>query len=368
MPNYPFTRAKPLGWAIFEILTSAQMNAVDSNAAQAADGLVWTDVAQFRNWTPMVAVSQSGSALLYSSFSDIWYAIGVSGGALTNAIMWGGGGVFVAGPSSPVNGITSIAARAAVYDSVNNQLVVGVTPTASSNQKYRRATGNGTASWGAGTSSATNTNGVACIGFSQPLGMLVAGHLVSGLVETSVDGGLTWTARTTPNADVRQSIATGTGPSNPGIVITTSAVQNRLIHSTDGINWAQRSLPAAAKYWQNVVWVPLRGEFVAITENLDDVAYSTDGITWTTRARTLPPGIAFGSVTDVKLVAFGRTIFGVLTQIPNNLYVYSQDGGASWKVAGTAPAGATIGPLASSGKQLMYSLSTNVQWTLATGF
>lgn len=365
MPNFPFTRAKPLGWSLFEVFTSAQANAVDANAAQAADGLIWTDAAQFRNWSgPAYTVAQAGMFNVYSAVNDTWWVGTISAGSLSTSRMHGASGGFIGGVSSPTAGITAVRQRAAVFDPLNNFLVVGCIPSASSNVKYRRASMTAVASFTATNSTQTNTSGPKCMVWAgSPINMIISGHETTGVVETSSDGGATWTNRTVPNADSRLSAAWGT----PGICITSDTAQARLIHSTDGINWNQRTLPAS-KIW-NVVWVPLLAKFLAIADDLSAIASSTDGITWTSiGAISLPPYL--GSILssfDNNFVAFGRTVFGVVLS-SNTYIIYSQDGGTTWKIACSPTGTGSVGQLNGNGRQLMYTISTFVQWSIGGGF
>src|SRR5262245_25601944 len=88
MPTYPFQRAKPIGWSVNEKLTSAQLSQVDANAAQAADGLLWTDVAPLQNWcTPQVidASGTPGLAYVWSPYEQAWWTFGTAPGGVPTA-------------------------------------------------------------------------------------------------------------------------------------------------------------------------------------------------------------------------------------------------------------------------------------------
>lgn len=203
-----------------------------------ADGLVWTDVAAFRNMTTPVTVAQAGMTVAYVPVNDTWWVSTVSGGSLVTSRMYGGGGAFVGGVSSPTAGVLNIEPRAVAFDPINNYLVCGVTPTASSNVKYRRSLQTGINAFTAHNSTQTNTSGPRCLGWAGgTINLLISGHFSTGVVETSADGGATWINRTVPNADGRLSIAFG-GVASSSVVISSDTAQSRVIQSSDGINWS----------------------------------------------------------------------------------------------------------------------------------
>ena len=60
-----FSRANPLGWALYEVLTSAQMNALDINASRAIDGFAGGSYSPSDKltWNEQLVVDAAGSAL-----------------------------------------------------------------------------------------------------------------------------------------------------------------------------------------------------------------------------------------------------------------------------------------------------------------
>lgn len=371
MPNFPFQRAKPLGWAMFEAFASSQANQLDQNAAQAADGLAWTDVAAFRNWSPARTAANSGNALFYNSRADVWVNIGTNGGVPQASVMLGASGPFtaLALPGGSPSGLTC-RKRAADYNPAANVGLAGGLPSASSNRKYVRFPTAFTSTMATTVSSQTSTAGVACLKWVPWLGLWVAGLDGTGVVETSPDA-LTFTARTTPNANPRGAMAI----SSSSIVITSSAQTNKILQSNNGVAWFERTMPST-QAWINVVYLPLLGKFLAIGETspgtgMGAIATSPDGETWTNQAFTLPTDIGtldLGS--DPMAVAFDRTVLCLvdLGFISGMAMIYSQDAGASWKYAAGIFPSPTTGALATNGKQLIYADGTSYYTTLGVGF
>lgn len=371
MPNYPFQRAKALGYALFENFPSAHANIIDANAAQAADGLVWTDVAAFRNFSAAQVLANTAYAAVYNTNTKTWVVMTVAATLPRAFVRFGGTGLFVDGGATTSSAALTPRKRAADFNPAGNVALFGGVPGASSNKKYVRCISAVTqGSMASPLSTQTNTSGVNCIKWVPSLGLWIAGHdgtgagLAAGLVETSPDA-ITFTSRTTPNQEGRASIAVGPA----GVVISSETFSTKVIHSTNGINWFERTMPGAAQQWINVVYVPLLGKYVAISADFTAVAYSTDAINWSAQPFTTPANWSNLSVNG-QAVAFGRTIFviGGYGASTANVGVYSQDGGASWSWGATFPYSATNSYLAGSDNQLLYGDGTSVYLSIASGF
>lgn len=372
MPNFPFQRAKALGYAIFENFPSAHANIIDANAAQAADGLVWTDVAAFKNWGAPQVTTDDNYAAYYNSVSDVWISVVVNTFAsLPQPLaMLGASGVFTE-LAVTGGGATALTPRkrAADYNPTADVGLIGGLPGASSNKKYVRMATCFTSTMAGVTSSQTNANAVACLKWVPALGFWVAGHEGGGTVETSPDA-LTFTARATPNANARSSIAYSPSGS---VVITSSVSTDKVIQSNNGVTWVERTMPSA-KVWTNVVYVPLLGKFVAIGEGgsgMSAVATSVDGITWVDQPFVLPPNSgSFNSGQDTVAVAFGRTIYFVVSSsfVSGTMMLYSQDAGATWKFAAGFFPDTSAGVLVTNGRQLYYGDGTAIRMTIGAGF
>lgn len=370
MPAYPFQRAKPLGWSVNEKVTSAQLNQIDQNAAQGADGLVWTDVAAFRNFGSPQTLSNSGFSAVYMSTVKTWALMGVSATLPLLYQLYGASGQFVVMPATTNGTALTPRKRAADFNPTSGIALFGGLPGASSNKKYvRNFAGNiilGASMNAPIQSSQTNTGAVNCLKWVPAIGLWVAGldSVSNGIVETSPDG-ITFTARAVPNIDSRVAIATGPA----GTVISADVLTTKVIHSTNGINWFERTLPGATEIWKNVVYVPLLNKYIALNNGITRIAYSTDAVNWFDQPITVGANLTGLSATDSHVVAFGRTMFATprITAAGPTLGIYSQDGGANWSIASTFP-GSNTGYLGVSDSQLLYGDGTAVYLSMGGGF
>jgi len=114
------------------------------------------------------------------------------------------------------------------------------------------------------------------------------------------------------------------GSIGPGFVAIVNE-SNKAAYSTDGITWTASNLPSTSS-WISVTHAD--GKFVAVAYNSNKAAYSTDGITWI--ESTMPSSEDWQSVThgDDKFVAIARF---------NDKAAYSTDG-INWTES-TLPSG-----------------------------
>ncbi|HEX5076141.1 MAG TPA: hypothetical protein VFW03_23210 [Gemmatimonadaceae bacterium] len=276
--TFPFTRAKSIGWAFGEIFTSAQANTMDANAAQAADGLVWSDFAQLRNWrTGSVTNITTTAACAWDATKYCWFVAGYNGTTPeAGAALASGNGNDIALGGAVDAGAGLVCGPEAACVAPDGSWLFGGAPGSSSQQKIRRSTDTG-ANWAAQNTVATGTTGVNLL--HTFAGLAIAG-LANGNIETSPNGTL-WTNRTVPNANARGSVA-----SSASIVVIASptVTTNKVITSGDGITWTERTMPSSLKW--RVAYSAVDGKFIATSES--SIAWSTDGITWSTSGVTVP--------------------------------------------------------------------------------
>jgi hypothetical protein len=114
--------------------------------------------------------------------------------------------------------------------------------------------------------------------------------------------GTTWTLGNAPRGDW-QSVAYGNGVF---VSVASSTSTTKVMTSTDGINWTNRTPASATNVWRGVTFG--NGIFVAVsispTSGDPNVMTSTDGITWTSRT---PPGN-----TNTWAVAYGNGLFAAV--------------------------------------------------------
>lgn len=318
MPTYPFSRAKPAGWAFGEVLTSAQMNAVDANAAQAADGELWTDTLPARNWIhkeELANMTVIGAGQTSSSITDTrWMAFGTSDGyrlSEDGGLGWNSGT------------IAALAATPLCFLANGTTILVGGDPGGSSAQKIARSTtGMQTGGFAAVNSVDSGTAAVVCLARFNSL--YIAG-LSDGGIETSSDGS-TWADQTVPNANARREFAT-----NGSILLcVSSASTDKYITSTNGTAWTERELPASVTGSRVVYCSGLSKFFVIGGNSTPNLFASTDGITWAGVTMVNGPAAA-----NSYLITYGR----VLVAFSGTIIYVSVDGGLNWRRGGFVPTG-----------------------------
>ncbi len=342
MTTYPFQRSKPTGWAYGEILTSAQMNIVDDNASQAADGAVWTDTALVRNWMEPQNMG-FGSLMLTGVWSATYRRWWVFVSAAAAQFAPGGlSGDWLI--NSPAAGVTP--ARNAV--AANGGIVLVGGDGGASASKIRRcvetSTGGTWSSVNMVDATAATCN---CLAYFSAGSKWIAG-LSNGNIETSADGTSgSWTNRTVPNATTRSRIACS---SSKAVVIPITAT-DKAIYSSDGITWAESTLPSSST-WLSVAHSTVRDAFLAVGA-AGVIAKSADGITWSTSGITAPASNELAQV-----VSLGR-LWVILEDdgggTRTRLWV-SADNAATWYAVRSANNNGVASKwLQSSGTQLAFS-------------
>jgi hypothetical protein len=313
---FPFTRAKAIGWAFGEIYTSAQCNTMDANAAQAADGLLWSDAALAQNWFALDASGLTRTrACAWDDTRKLWLIVGDNGTNPEAALAWVGGAKLGSAGAPAAGAGLQVGAQAACIAPNGNWVFAG-TPGSSSQNKIRQSADGG-ANWNnRNTAAAANTAGISVLHTFTAAGLIVAGF-TNGDIETSPDG-ITWTARAEPNASARSTAA-----SSPSIcVVTSTASTDKVISSPDGVTWTERTLPSAG-VWQ-VAYAEGDAKFIAVKPG--GIAASADGISWSATGLAALTG-------GVNIAAVGK-IWVAYDDVAGDVYI-SVTGGASWaKVAG----------------------------------
>jgi hypothetical protein len=313
MATYPFSRAKPAGWAFGEKLTSAQQNIVDDNAASGADGSLWTDYMIGMNYPFSATVTDHGRSPIWVDSSTRirtwWYSFGVSGGNplaaySSNGSDWATGLTIAAG-----DGLTPATRGGSATN--GSTIIVGGVPGSSSTSKIRISTDGET--FTAANTTATGTIGVTCATYHSGAALFVIGldNAATTNIETSPDGS-TWTQRTTPNSDTRRALAT-----NGTIMVCVSddGVSN-CITSTDGVTWTERTLPQTGT-WNDIIWNSFHSRFFIFG---DYVLSSADGITWAEETSFLETVTAAASIGRVFALAGGDIYVGYADSSTFDMY------------------------------------------------
>jgi hypothetical protein len=116
--------------------------------------------------------------------------------------------------------------------------------------------------------------------WSPELGIFVATSITgNNRVITSTDG-INWTVGITP---VNNDWGAVCWSPELGLFVACSqtGTGNRIITSPDGINWTVRDTTGKDSVWAGISWSPELGVFVAVAYFAPYILYSTDGINWT---------------------------------------------------------------------------------------
>lgn len=323
MAFWPFSKAFGAGLVNNDVPTHSQLNKLDEQQAQAADGALWSDAALVKNWRrsavvtgmDVTAESSDASQACWSPLIGKWVAFGRNSGNPTVATSYDG--VEWSTGSIPAHeGLTPRAAAANPAGIV----LVGGSPGSASTKKLRRSTDGGL-TWLGADIGAADTTMVSALLWHPAGAQFIAGR-ANGDILTSPDG-VTWTPRTVPNADGRRRMATD----GTTIVCSSGASSwDKCVTSLDGITWTERTFPSVAS-WSGLAWSPALGKFFAVGDSV--AASSPDGVTWSSSGLTGPGASGFPG-----LACHGRLLLAATSHVgagPGSV-LYSIDGAVSWKL------------------------------------
>ena len=132
------------------------------------------------------------------------------------------------------------------------------------------------------------------------------------------DDGISWTQNKLGFTTSSKTTYVCYGDGKFVVILSDLYNTNTAAYSTDGLSWTTTTLPAQV-YWHSVCYGTPNGSpmFVAISNTSTDVAYSTDGETWSNEGAALPSSSSWTSVCygGDKFVAVG-----------NGVAAYSTDG------------------------------------------
>jgi len=139
MAIWPFSKVWPGSLAHNQVPTHSELNKLDEQQAQAADGSWWTDVAQFANFPTRFTNSNGGRCALYNPVLDRFFSFNDSSGS-SNAVVARNPFLTLTSPTIP-SGITSVDCA---VDPVSGRMVVVGAPVSSSQARVLSSS-NGTA-------------------------------------------------------------------------------------------------------------------------------------------------------------------------------------------------------------------------------
>jgi hypothetical protein len=350
--TYPFTRAKSAGWSTGERLTSTQTNTMDDNAASAADGALWTDIAIGKNWIGNATQANYGRALVWWQPDQKWFTLGVSGGNPLAAWKFNGNATWTTGLTIDAgDGLTPLCA----VSNGTNMMVCGGTPGIASTSKLRSSpTG---ATWTARTTTAAGTESVRDLIYHSSTGHFVASldNAAATNIEYSTNG-TSWTQKTgLPNSAARGKMATS---GSMIVAISYNTSTNKCITCTDPSGtWTERTLPTT-EIWHGVYWDSVYERFLAF--GATNFAYSDDGITWSNGGASPIAGAHSAAV-------IGRIAVGGLTAAEYVDVGHVIDTTATYEIT-LGVSGTTVQYAAAGNKQYMVSFANGAHfWTIAGG-
>lgn len=344
VPQWPFSRARPSGYADDDVPSPAELTQIDEQLSRAANGVLWSDVALVKNFAAPIVAAHGTKVLIWEPVAKIWLALGVTAGPHPSGYIsfdrgktWPGGlhANYYASSFTPV---------CAATDGLGN-VVVGLNPNASSASKITHTSDH--FSTGAGTLATlggVNTNSVYSIIYSARLALWIAG-LSDGSIWTSPDMN-TWTSRKAADGRAKTSFAEG-----PDRIVAVDNPGDRTHMSLDGITWTTSSSFAGFSAGPAICFVsqPAPGAFLmmkAAGAGTGVTARSTDGLNWSFDTT----GSSFFSVCEVDpsagfygpvIVSYGRMVAVAATGVSHADIYYSLDVGLTWKASGAVYNGTT---------------------------
>lgn len=302
------TRAKPSGWAFGEILTSAQMNIVDQNAANDIDGVNGGD------YTPSAPVRIKGKGL------SVGIATGDDTPLSTANTKWLGAAMDMScGPA--------VALTMNNICSYNEGLMIA---TCGSTDKIASSKDDGF-SWVDKSASLSPAQSISLVSCAAGAGIILLGgnsaKLYNGVDETAfsnftLPGSPTRIGRLHYSPTHSLFIAGGNTSSAPyAASITTGLVPTA------------RTVPASITGVNDCTGIAesTAGLLVAAWDNSTKVAFSSDGTTWTASSTTLSSG-------GYRL-AFGDGVFVALIRGGGSAAAYVSTDGNNWSTSGVTKPG-----------------------------
>jgi len=319
MALWPFSLVWPGGLVNNQVPLHSDLNKLDEQQAQAADGSAWTDITFAGNYPYFVTDATGGLVCLYNPVAKYFYSLGVSG---VDPVGFQARSPFIVRTAQSLPAGAGLIPAVGAVDPVRGTMFIGGAPNTSSQSRIRTNTGLTTSWVAANTAKAAGTTGptsaIYCLG-------TIDKHFIgyaSGEIESSTgaSAGATWAnIGSLPNSNARSSMAFS--PTlNRLVVVTTGSTS--YITSDDGTTFAARTAPAN---FHTVFWSSFRSLFYATTNVSPNFYSSPDGITWTSLGAGAdhPGGTSAGAVQFFEY----RRLIGCLGQ---GHLALSVDGLASW--------------------------------------
>jgi hypothetical protein len=298
---WPFLRAKPAGWVNNDVPTHSELNLMDEQIAQAADGATWSDVAAIATLPHAFTNSAGGRFALWNPVLRKFFSFNVSSG---DPLGWRSNNPFetltsLTLPTTPGCDITDVA----VNPSTGNMIVVGHLYS-SSQGRVRQSTDGVTWTTRNTAKSASVLGPSSCLYCGGSINKFFLGFGASGggagEIESSPDG-ITWTNLTVPNTFERKTPAFSPTLNR---ILWARETSGTYVTSDDGVSWTQRTAP-----WGGcslATWNSHFGKFFIFdnTSGTFGMWSSPDGISWST---VIPlTGFSSGGTHGTRLFSRGR--------------------------------------------------------------
>ncbi len=308
MPTFPFSRAKSTAWVNGDRISQAQIETIDSQQAQAADGNVYTDLAIAKNWYDAAVTlgADYDEVLVWNPGDRLWYFFGADGSSNPQGLSSYSGRANTFTVLTIPAGSTLVPAAGAAAANSSGVIIFG--GNAGSATTKIRESANGT-TWNARSTVAGAGANVVTATWHSGASLFIVGldNTATTNIETSPNG-QTWTQRTgLPNSDPRGQMC-----SNGTIVVIlpgASTSTNKCLTTTNGTSYTERTLPTT-QVWRGVIWDPRYSRFLAF--GASNWAHSADGISWTDGGAN-PVSLGGNSWPNMGVVNIGRAfiIYGV---------------------------------------------------------
>lgn len=318
MVFWPFSKAFGAGLTHGQVPTHTDLNKLDNQVAQAADGALWTDVAGAANF--VYSFDGGGADLVgaaaWRDISGEWFVAGISATNPTVKKAWP---PFVLNDSFDAQTVpagSGFTGQIALCCNPAGVLLLGGTPNAGTTAKLRRSPDGTT--WT--TLDTPTALGIKAIDWFPAVGKFLVGYGSGTVVDTSVDG-VAWASRTSPNSEERGLMAAS--PSRLVWAASRFVTTSKVITTDDAITFTERDV-GSSEQWGGITYSPTLQKWFIVSAG-GSVRSSSDGVTWTA-------GTSFATTLVVALASYGRALFAVGNGSSGNAEVWcSIDGATTWR-------------------------------------
>lgn len=286
-----------------------------------------------RNW-PYAnnSLAFGGVAFLWNDVSRTWFSFGTNGA--NTLVQRSANGMNWVNSLATINNV-HVNLGAAVKNSTDQNMLIGITPSAgSTNNKIYRSTNFGL-NWNAIAIGPVDTSGILALTWSDHFGVFLAGGSSGGTtasVYTSTNGDSgNWNLQLGDASATRVSqIAVSENANTPTAVAISNTTFYWTSTSPTTTSWTLRTLPFSNP--AHIIYSPFHKLFYMIGgTGAAQIFTSPDGINWT----LVTPVTPFTAFTSLQI--FGQILVGFHTAEPFVGIAISTDGGLNWSAVHSVP-------------------------------